>query len=194
MRAVWLVLVMLLTGVSGCVGAQTEPAVSRSPTFRCTTGDPLSAGPCSEADWQAQQAEDALFQEAVAVYTRFFTENQRIERAGGVTEPTPELLATLDEPMLTKTMDFYRFQHDRKDVISGELTTLSTFRTPHRDEGAEVAIRACEDNRKVVVTSATGEDLSVPSVIVSRVQFHRVDGTLKAYDWHGTRRDTCYDN
>jgi hypothetical protein len=139
------------------------------------------------------KAKDALYAEAEVVFRKFFAENVRISRAGGITEPTDIILATThglarDEAMAAFG-DLVKFDiHAR-----GSDPKLTVSRVPGVSrEGSLVTLRTCIDATGWAFYH--GEELfSEPGLGEDRVYFSRVDDDLKMTYVEGREVNTCDD-
>ena len=82
----------LALALAGCQPATTTP--TPVPSYRCTPEAGGAEFDCSQHQYDDMVAKDQLYAEAEAVYRKFFAEDVRILRKGGVQEPTEALLRT----------------------------------------------------------------------------------------------------
>jgi hypothetical protein len=117
------------------------------PSYRCTPEAGGAEFDCSQKQYDDMVAKDKLYAEAEAVYRRFFDEEVRILRAGGVVEPTPVLLGTTTGAFLEDSMDYYRsLVEERTKLIGGEVRLASLARVPGVSKADSVVVlKACVD-------------------------------------------------
>ena len=159
----------------------SSPAPSTpAPTFSCTPEAGGVAYECSAFDYEQMLAKDKLYAEAEAVYRKFFAEDERIYRAGGVDEPTPVLLETTTGRYLEDSMSLYRAlaEHQAR-LTAGTPSIISLQRLPSvgRD-GSAVAMAACVDARSVLV-QGNGGYKTHGSLYLERLYFASAGESLK---------------
>lgn len=136
-------------------------ATTPTPTFSCTPEAGGAAYECSQFDYDQMIAKDKLYAEAEAVYRRFFAEDERIYRAGGVDEPTPVLLETTTGKFLEDSMRIYRALKKNNTHSEGDPAELAWLRRLPGvvEQGSLVALRACTDaSRAVMVTPGAANE------------------------------------
>jgi len=176
-------LVLIAVAVGCTPTPQTTPGPVPSLTCLGTGGSP-SPFPCDDATRTAEQR--ALEQQARVVYERYWKEYTRLLEAGGATEATPELSATVAQPMLSNVVSLLRFQKDKGWVPKPFVAkyTLQMRSAPAR-EGAEVSVIACEDTTGSVLYDPSGQRAGQGSLSVQVRALKRVEGALKIYDGEG---------
>lgn len=185
---------VLLWGCTEAPRPSTPPPspVAPTPTFSCTPEAGGAAYECSQFDYEQMVAKDKLYAEAEAVYRKFFAEDERIYRAGGVDEPTPVLLETTTGKYLSDSMGLYQglLKHKAR-ITSGAPHLVAITRLPgvSRD-GSLVSISACVDARSVVVR---GEDKyqTQGSIFLERAYFSRSQGSLKIQSSQWKKLESC---
>lgn len=135
----------LALALAGCQPATTTPAPV--PSYRCTPEAGGAEFDCSQHQYDDMVAKDQLYDEAEAVYRKFFAEDVRIYRAGGISEPTPILLETTTGDFLADSMDLYRsLKESQTQVVGGEILLVSLMRESGVSRGGSlVSMRACID-------------------------------------------------
>ncbi|MGB7962810.1 MAG: hypothetical protein WCF12_07620 [Propionicimonas sp.] len=145
-RAAALGLLCPLALITAC---QQAPAVTPAPApiVRCTPEAGGEEYDCSQAQHDEMVAKDRLYAEAEAVFRKFFAENVRISRAGGVEEATPVMLETSTGHYLNEAITTYR--HLRQDQLlprGRDPKVVSVDRLPGLSKGGSVvAMRTCID-------------------------------------------------
>lgn len=179
--------------LAGCSPAPApSPSPTPTPTFSCTPEAGGVAYECSQFDHEQMVAKDKLYAEAEAVYRKFFAENVRIYEAGGITEPTDELLATTTGQYQADSMSLYRALHARDaKIVEGIPRLASLTRLPDlRREGSVVTLAACVDSASVVLRGDGGY-LSRGRVISERLYFVRNGETLKIQSSQWKELSSC---
>ncbi len=141
---------LTLITVMGCTPTQpTTTPPAPSPT--CTPEAGGNPYPCTPYDHDQMIAKDKLYTEAEAVYRAFLTENERIYRAGGVTEPTAALLKTTTGQYLKDQLAMYRQLRASHATATGGSFDIKWFqRVPGQSiGGSAVALRVCRDSHTV---------------------------------------------
>ena len=167
---------------------QTTPAASSAqPTYLCTGGTQTATPfPCDKARYDDQQRTKALEDEALAVYQRYWKEYTRLIEAGGTTEATPELQATVAEPMLATIVAVLRFQSKSgwrpRPLVARSVVEVMTM--PTRTD-ADLSLVACEDTTGSVMIDSAGNKAAEGSMAVNFLALRRVGGALKIYDVDG---------
>ncbi|MGC3992609.1 MAG: hypothetical protein QM779_00510 [Propionicimonas sp.] len=186
--------VITVAGVCLFTGCQVTatPTPTPAPSYRCTPEAGGDEFDCTEKQYQDMVAKDELYAEAEAVYRKFFAEDERILRAGGISTATPVLEETTTGAFLEDSMDYYRsLKKDDSKLVGGQVLLTSLLRVPGASKGGSlVALRACIDastaeiqiRGKKAGQGRTGSDL---------LYFGRVSGQLKIQGADGKEGDTC---
>lgn len=173
-------------------GGGETPAPTVQPSFVCVDDGLRSAGPCSQADFEAQQKEQAQFAEAKRVYEEFLAERNRLSQLGGADEPSPRMRELAQEPYLT---DYVAYLHQQKasGTRSEGQVLASKFKADRSrtQPGAAFTLSLCEDGTKTHAWSSTGEDLGTGKALNIVVFFVEREGSLKLSDWDSERTSTC---
>lgn len=189
--------VVLLAGCQpGTAPTPTSPSASTvspvpTPTYQCTPEAGGEATPCTQIHYEEMKAKDRLYAEAEAVFREFFTENIRISRSGGVTEPTDVILATTEGVAREEAMAAFSNLVESKIRAEGEDPKVTIHREPGLSRaGSIVTLRTCVDGtgwgfyrgKELVSEPGFGED---------RVYFSRIGQSLKMTYVEGRKVDTC---
>lgn len=164
----------------GCTAAPVvSPTPTPTPTFSCTPEAGGAAYECSQFDYEQMVAKDKLYAEAEAVYRKFFAEDERIYRAGGVDEPTPVLLETTTGKFQKGAMDLYHaLQKNRAHLVEGSRVLRSVSRQPNvTREGSVATLLACVDATSVVLRGPDYESRGL--LMLERLYFARTSGALQ---------------
>ncbi|HEY3339693.1 MAG TPA: hypothetical protein VGK18_14405 [Propionicimonas sp.] len=136
-------------------------------------------------------AKDKLYAEAEAVYRRFFEEDVRIYKAGGVEQPTPVLLETAHGQFVEDSMDLYRGLIADSRRLEGDVILKSLVRKPGISKESSVAVlAACTDARSAKVFEKDKE-VGHGFLIEELIYFGRFDGTLKIQGADGEQEGKC---
>jgi hypothetical protein len=184
-KSVLVVVVLVLFLVPGCAA----PA----PTYSCTPevgGEPYT---CVKEQYDLMQERNKLYAEAEAVYRKVVAEDERIHRAGGVTEATPVLLETTTGAYLASRMEGYRTFHENQAVAVGgghnQLVWMKRVPDQVRD-GSIVTMQFCFDASSITMT-APGY-ASEPGLAAAETAFFvRADDLLKITTAVPEERTTC---
>ena len=166
---------------TGCVQQPTaSPLPQATPTWSCT---PVAGGtpyPCYENQYQETSAQNALYDQAEAVYRRLNAEDERIYRAGGVTTPTPIIEATTTGEALKSTMANYEeLASDGTRMIRGEFRIASIQRLVQSDSGSVAALRICLDISEVELKAPGHKSYKLGQDGVETAYFNQVETSLK---------------
>ncbi|HML52272.1 MAG TPA: hypothetical protein PKD84_12830 [Propionicimonas sp.] len=170
-----LAVIVALLG-SGC----TQPDPNAAPTYTCTPSDGSTPAPCYKAEHDQQVKEDALYAEAEAVYRKYIAEEERINRIGGIEDPTKVLLDTTTGSYLASAMKAYRALKAAKATASGGKFDLAWVRRTPSDvrDGSIATLSVCLDTSSVSMGSKGNEPQ--PGRITQRTAyFVRIGDTLK---------------
>ncbi len=144
--------VLITLTASGC----TQPDPNAKPTYTCTPSDGGTPHPCYKAEHELQANEDKLYAEAEAVYREYLAEEERINRTGGVDQPTPVLLATTTSPYLESAVEsFAEIKAAHATAVGGKFQLVWVKRAP-RDvrDGSVATLQMCLDASSVMMGSA----------------------------------------
>lgn len=178
--------------VTACTPTAPTTQPSPAPSYRCTPEAGGDEFDCTQAQYDEMVAKDKLYAEAEAVYRKFFDEDVRIFRAGGITKASAVLLETTTGDFLQDSMNLYRsFVAEKRKIVGGEVKIAALQRLPGLSKaGSVVALRACTDasttttyiRGKAAGPGGTGEDT---------LYFGRVDGLLKIQGADGRAVKSC---
>lgn len=177
--------------LAGCQPvAPTTPVPA--PSFRCTPEAGGAEFDCTQAQYDEMVAKDKLYAEAEAVYRRFFAEDERILRAGGIEEPTPVLLETTTGAFLENSMTLYRsFLAEGRRSVGGVIRLASLSRMPGISKGGSiVAMDACIDATSTT-TYIRGKAAGKGGAGIETLYFGRVDGVLRVQGADGRAVESC---
>ena len=153
--------------------------VSASPTYLCTPTPSATPAACDKGAYDKEQQQRALEAEAIAVYQRYWKEYTRLIEAGGATEATPELRATVAEPTLANVVALLKYQADRRWIAQPLQASLRIGVAPPTSATYAVTLITCEDTRGSVFVDPQGKQMATGRLAVQRPGFARVDGSLK---------------
>jgi hypothetical protein len=175
------VLAVLATTLAGCAsGPLASPSpIGAQPTYSCTPEAGGASQPCYEYEYQTSQAREKLYAEAEAVYRKRLIEDERIYRAGGVTEATPVMLETTMGEALDDMLANYRRIHKEKlKARGGQFTLGYVKRVPDVIKGASVVtLETCVDASSVNMVEPTSTDTGTTTA--ERAYFSRDGAALK---------------
>lgn len=182
--------------VCGCVllaGCQpVTPSPVPVPSYRCTPETGGAEYDCTPHEYDDMIAKDKLYAEAKAVYRKFFAEDVRILRVGGVSAPTSVLTETTTDAFLTDTMEYYRSLKDEKSkLVGGDVLLTALIRQPGiAKAGSVVALKACIDASSAQIV-VDGKKLGRGRLGSEVLYFARVDGVLRIQGADGKEGDKC---
>jgi hypothetical protein len=140
--------------LTGCTPATpSTPPPEPSPTCTPEAGGPPT--PCTQYQYDQMIAKDKLYTQAEAVYRKYLTEDERINRAGGVTQPTPVLLETTTGDYLKNSMDIYRDLHRIHATAEGGTYQVDWIRRDPGEamHGSVVTMKVCTDTTSIMMGS-----------------------------------------
>lgn len=167
-----------------CAGCVQQPIPSplpqATPTWSCT---PVTGGtpyPCYENQYQETSAQNALYEQAEAVYRKLNAEDERIYRAGGVKTPSPIIEETTTGEALKSTMENYKeLASDGTRMVHGEFRIASTQRLVQSESGSVAALRVCLDISDVELQAPGHKSYRLGQDGVETAYFRRVENQLK---------------
>ncbi len=171
-RSIFAVLIVGLSLLAGCTPA--DPNLQ--PTYTCTPDDGSSPYACPKVQYDAKAKEAALYAEAEQVFRKFFAEDERINRLGGVSEPTPVILETTTGRFQTDVMTGYRNLLAIHGTATGGEFKIAWVKRQPKDtvDGSIVALLTCTDTSSVQM-GAEGKAPS-PGRVVQRIGYFVRDG------------------
>lgn len=180
---------LAVTLFAACLLAGCQPAAPSPtpvPTYACTPEAGGAEFSCSQQQYDEMVAKDKLYAEAEAVYRRFFAENERIYRAGGIDSASQILLETTAAQYLEDSMNLYRSMREtHTKLVGGDIRLRSIERLPGSALGDSVAaMRACIDTTSTdIYVDGTRSDKGYLGV--EQLYFGRFGGVLKiqASEW-----------
>ncbi len=175
--------------LAGCIPAVPTP--TPVPTYRCTPEAGGAEFDCGQKQHDDMVAKDQLYAEAEAVYRKFFEEDVRIYKAGGVDQPTPVLLATAHGTFVEDSMDLYRGLIADSRRLKGDVRLVSLLRRPGIAKESSVAVlAACTDARDAKVLEH-GKEVGQGFLIEELIYFGRFNGSLKIQGADGEQEGRC---
>lgn len=182
-----IVVACLLTGCQ-----PPAPTPLPLPSYRCTPEAGGAEFDCSQKQYDDMVAKDKLYAEAEAVYRKFFEEDSRIFRAGGITDPTPVLLETTTGAYLEDSMALYESLHaDSRKLVGGAIQLKYLGRKPGvAKESSVVAMVACVDARTTEVQEH-GKKIAQGQLVQDLLYFGRFEGNLKIQGADGQKEGSC---
>ncbi|MDO5287421.1 MAG: hypothetical protein Q4G45_11475 [Actinomycetia bacterium] len=194
------VAVALLTACATPVAPTPEPSFVpgetpevAAPSYQCTPpGDPSAVYPCHRDAYERQQGQASLEAEAVGVYQRFRAEYLRLLQTGGAEALTPELEATVADPVRRDLALELAAQKRAGQTVQGTVPEPAVaVDRGSRQEDSEVTLRTCDDLRATAVHQSDGRKVSDGRVLVSVRYLKRVDGALKIFASTTEQEDSC---
>lgn len=179
--------------LAGCSPAPAPtPSPTHTPSFSCTPEAGGAAYECSQFDHEQMVAKDKLYAEAEAVYRKFFAEDERIYRAGGVDEPTPVLLETTTGRFLEDSMRIYRaLRKYNTRAVGGQFRVAWLKRLPGvTQDGSLVAMQSCSDASSVALIAPDTENTSAGWGL-EILYFGREGSVLKLTAANGDQVESC---
>lgn len=178
--------------LTACTPTTPPPTPSPAPSYRCTPETGGDEHDCTQAQHDDMLAKDKLYTQAEAVYRKYLAEDARILRAGGISTPSPALLATTGEEFLADAMDNYKAVADRKVTAAGPQPSLVYFRrAPGRSKtGSIVSATVCVDGSSLEFFRSS-KSLGKGRVIKDETYFAEIDGALKVIGADGSRVKSC---
>ena len=178
--------------VAACTPTAPTSAPSPAPSYRCTPEAGGDEFDCTQAQYDEMVAKDKLYAEAEAVYRKFFAEDVRIFRAGGITKASAVLLETTTGDFLQDSMNLYRsFVAEERKIVGGEVKIAALQRLPGLSKaGSVVALRACTD-ASTTTTHIRGKAVGPGGAGEDTLYFGRVDGVLKIQGADGKAVKSC---
>lgn len=173
-RRTWPAIAVMAVALSP---ACASPAPTPSPTYSCTPEQGGIPTPCSANEHEQAQQRDATYQQAEAVYLRYWNEMNRLSLLD-VPTFTEELAQTTSGQFEHGTRVALTPEWHRKRV-AGEVRLVRIDRLPgHSRSGSTVALQLCIDGRSA---SFLGSDTAlVPGLAwEERAYLAPVEGTLK---------------
>lgn len=143
-----------LTILTGCTPTTpNQPTTQPSPTCTPETGG--NPYPCTQYQHDQMTAKNKLYTQAETVYRKYLAEDERINRAGGVTEPTPVLLETTTGDYLKNSMDIYRDLHRIHATAEGGTYQVDWIRRDPGEamHGSVVTMKVCTDTTSIMMGS-----------------------------------------
>lgn len=172
---------------AGVTVVGTGPNVT--PTFACTPEAGGTPSPCTQSQYDAMKAKDALYAEAEAVYRKFVAEDTKLLQTGGLAAgPVMDLIGGPFAPIYS---DDKAHLHDQRILMSGSPSVAyvrpSQSALSHE---SDLALAACVDGRSMTATQ-DGEDAGKGIAVRSTVYFKRSEDRLRIWWFDGLKVDQC---
>jgi hypothetical protein len=176
--------------LAGC--QPPAPTTTPVPTYQCTPEAGGAEFGCSQHQYDDMVAKDKLYAEAEAVYRKFFAEDVRIYRSGGVVDATPPIIETTTGDFYADSLDLYQsLKRTKTRVVGGEIRLVSLVRAPGSTKaGSIVAMKSCVDGSTTEIRSP-GEKAEKGAIGSDLLYFVRVDGLLKIGSADGQEVKSC---
>ena len=194
----WLITITALAVlVAGCSWSRSRPR--QSLPYYCTPG-PVEVGSpppvkqeCTQEAYEKDQQRLELEKKALIIHADFNREYQRWVRAGGSSTLPANIEGYLADPMKTVIGNLLAAQKQEGRTVKGEFPKLSerVIPNPHQD-GSEVALLTCTDNRGATMYESNGTKFSDGRVTVSTRLLKRYpDGKMRLFYTEGEQEDSC---
>jgi len=196
----------LLVGVSACLAAllgcttpasptQTTPTVAdpgptvAAPTMQCTPPTGGSATPCTQKEYDSNQAKLADYAEAEKAYRQFFKLDAALLKSGSLA--SNEILALLGGPMVADYQKDRKDQHDAGMTMDGE-PVLAYVRpgSVSPAQGATITLDTCRD-ASAVSAIANGKPVMKLQIVKGHAYMKVVDGSYKLWWTDGDFVTSC---
>lgn len=189
-RAAVLGLLVPLTLLAAC--QQPPPTPAPAPSFRCTPEAGGDEYDCSQAQHDEMVSKDTLYAEAEAVFRKFFAEDVRIARVGGITTRTDAIEKTTMGNFQRDSMLLYRdMKASGRKSVGGEISLVRIERSPGvARAGSAVSMRACTDASSTT-TLEHGKPVGRGTVVEDQLFFADEGGVLKVSDTIAKQAASC---
>ena len=190
----------LVFALFACTASSPSPPPASLPPlpYTCppTPGSQFTTPyPCTSAEHSVNSKRlerDALEAEATAIFKRFDAEYSRLVWAGGSDTLTPDLEATLAEPMKSQILSELADQKHAGETVRGPQPRLSLRADWTRQrEGSIVTLETCNDLRGASIYDKNGNKISDGEVAIGNRYFKRFDGTLQMFVSTVRMEDRC---
>jgi len=183
---------LALATVAGCQPPAAVPTPAPTPTFTCTPEAGGDAYECSQAQYDEMVAKNELYAEAEAVYRKFFEEDVKTLRRGGIEDPSETLVETTHGDFLADVMGQYRsMKAERALFRDGEFVLAWIRRAPGQAKsGSVISLVTCVD---ATTTRLFVRGDFVRNGTAARDQFYfgDVEGHLKIVGADGQEVPSC---
>lgn len=191
-RCIWPATAMaaaLMSVLCACTGA---PALqpTPSPTYVCVPEKGGEAVPCGPIEFEQAQKRDARYNEAEAVFRRFWAEQNK--------------QSAMDNPEFTSVMGETTsglFEEDVRTAltpgvfrkrIEGEVRLVRVERLlGYSRSGSTLTMRFCADARGAKFENPESGETEAGRAYEERIYFAPIDGTLKLVDADMKRVESC---
>lgn len=173
---------VLLVACSPGAPTTAAPAPVTSSTPTPTTYSCGEIGKtCSAEEYAEFRRKQSLVEEATAVYQRYHAEVERLNVAGGVTEPTPILLETAEGEFLRNTVALLKYTKDQGATVTGQGKVASIDATWSIPATASVGLKVCEDWRGFTIVPAD-QPPQVGQLAYMELYLRKDSGVMKIFD------------
>lgn len=188
------VLVVGVAVLAGCSGGGTEapPVESTSGTVTTPAASASGTSASPSASQSVAPSQDPLYLEAVEVYKKLYAEERKLLLAGGAKTLPPSMEQLLVDPARKDLQESYaKLKADGVLLARTPEPILVTLPLPGVAKGgSKVAIRTCEDSRKVPVIHA-GKKVAMGVLIQRKVYFSDQAGHLWVSEIDATKVSQC---
>ncbi len=177
--------------MTGCASGTPTPAPSPTPSPVCTPEAGGDEYPCTQEEYEAMKAKDALYAEAEEVNRELQVILERVLREGAPAEMPEDLLAIVDgsarDELETTLAGIHK---DGITMVGGEMRQMWVRRNLESKEGSDVSLSVCVDSSTVPVLM-DGEEVGHGNASLDHLFFKRVDGELKLWATSEERVESC---
>ncbi len=177
--------------LTGCVSGTPTPVLSPSPSPVCTPEAGGDEYPCTQEEFEAMKAKDALYAEAEEVNRQFRELLDPFYRRQAPAEPPDELLALTAGSAESDLRNLFSELHgDGLLLVGGEFVYWVERNPGAAKEGSEVSLKVCVDASSATVLSDSGEE-GPGAIFVDYLYFKRVNGVLKMWATDDELVESC---
>lgn len=177
--------------LTGCVSGTPTPVLSPSPSPVCTPEAGGDEYPCTQEEFEAMKAKDALYAEAEEVNRQLQAILERVLREGAPAEMPEDLLAIVDGSARDELKQTLTGIHEKRiTMVGGEMRQVWVRRNLAAKEGSEISLSVCVDSSTVPVF-VDGIEVGFGNASLDHLFFRRVDGELKLWATSEERVESC---
>lgn len=179
------------TPVVGPSSVVSPPSSSARPSPTCSRYN-SSPKPCTPQEQAETEKLNSLIAQSEQTYRTYFAEDERIQRAGGVTKATPVLQRTLAGQALKSVMEIYKdLKANKTRAAGGSFTIVSITAKPTRTrDGSDMSLAVCW-KAKGVKFSVDGQTLTRNATVREDSYLRQVDGMLKIFIFESKEVSKC---
>lgn len=165
------------TSTPSLVPTSTSPSPEPSPTCSPYNGTPK---PCTPEEASKTEEQNALISQAEQTYRKYFEESDRVQRMGGATKPTEQLLETLTGKALKSAMEVYKdLKVNKTRAQGGSFAIVSITPKPTRTkDGSVMSLDVCW-RAKDVKFKVDGVTLTRNAIVREDSYLRKDGGNLK---------------